>query len=51
MTLNAKEPLTVLFLNADPIKDILDLTGEEIKECLLQLKSTAYDMRRIVKNL
>lgn len=46
-----KEPLTILILNADLIKDIPDLTGEELKECLLQLKSTAYDMRRIIKNL
>ena len=46
-----KEPLTVLILNADLIKDIPDLTGEELKECLLQLKSTAYDMRRIIKSL
>lgn len=46
-----KEPLTVLILNADLIKDVPDLTGEELKECLLQLKSTAYDMRRIIKSL
>jgi two-component system, sensor histidine kinase and response regulator len=46
-----KEPLTVLLLNIDLIKDVRDLTSEELKECLLQLKSTAYEMRSIVKNL
>jgi two-component system, sensor histidine kinase and response regulator len=46
-----KEPLTVLILNADLIKDVPDLTGEELKECLLQLKSTAYEMRNIIKSL
>jgi signal transduction histidine kinase len=46
-----KEPLTVLILNTDLIKDIPDLTGAELKECLLQIKSTAYEMRNIVKSL
>ena len=46
-----KEPLTVLILIADLIKDVPDLTGEEISEWLLQIKSTAYEMKSIVKNL
>jgi hypothetical protein len=46
-----KEPLTVLILTTDMIKDIPDLTGEELKEYLLQIKSTANEMRSIVKNL
>ena len=46
-----KEPLTVLILTTDLIKDVRALTSEELNECLLQLKSTAYDMRSIVKNL
>jgi signal transduction histidine kinase len=46
-----KEPLTVLILTADLIKDVPDLTGEEVSEWLLQMKSTAYEMRSIVKNL
>ena len=46
-----KEPLTVLILTADLIKDVPDLTGEEVSEWLLQIKSTAYEMRSIVKNL
>jgi signal transduction histidine kinase len=46
-----KEPLTVLILNADLIEDVPDLTGDELKESLLQLKSTAYEMRNIIKSL
>ena len=46
-----KEPLTALIWTADLIKDVHDLTGEELSECLLQLKSTAYEMKSIVKNL
>jgi len=43
-----KEPLTVLIMNADLIKHVPDLT---LRECLLQIKSTAYEMRNIIKNL
>lgn len=46
-----KEPLTVLIMTADSIKDVPDLTGEELKEYLLQLKSTAYVMKNIIKSL
>ena len=46
-----KEPLTVLILTADIIKDIPNLTGDEFKEYLHQLRSTAYEMRSIVKSL
>ena len=46
-----KEPLTVLIKNADLIKDVPDVAGEELKSCLLQIKFTAYEMRNIVKNL
>ncbi|HET9907747.1 MAG TPA: HAMP domain-containing sensor histidine kinase [Anaerolineales bacterium] len=46
-----KEPLTVLILTADLIKDVPDLTGEELSEWLLQIRSTAYEMKSIVKNL
>jgi light-regulated signal transduction histidine kinase (bacteriophytochrome) len=46
-----KEPLTALILTADLIKDVPDLTGEELRECLLQIKSTAYEMRSIIKSL
>ena len=46
-----KEPLTALILTADLIKDVRDLTGEELSEWLLEIKSTAYEMRSIIKNL
>ena len=46
-----KEPLTVLILTADLIKDVPDLTGEELSEWLLQIRSTAYEMKSIVKSL
>ena len=46
-----KEPLTALILTADLIKDVPDLTGEELSEWILQIKSTAYEMKSIVKNL
>ena len=46
-----KEPLTVLILNADLIKHVSDLTEQECRECLLQMESTAYEMRSIIKSL
>jgi two-component system sensor histidine kinase/response regulator len=44
-----KEPLTVLTINAELIKD--DLTVEEWREYLLQIKSTAYEMKSIINSL
>ena len=46
-----KEPLTALILTADLIKDVRELTAEELSEWLLEIKSTAYEMRSIIKNL
>ena len=46
-----KEPLTVLIMTADLIKDVPDLTSEEWREYLLQIKSTAYEMKGIINNL
>jgi two-component system sensor histidine kinase/response regulator len=46
-----KEPLTVLTLNADLINNIPDLTSDEFRESLLDLKSTAYEMKSIIKSL
>jgi len=46
-----KEPLTILIIIADLIGDVTDLTSEELREDLLQVKSTAYEMRSIIKNL
>jgi len=48
---NLKEPLTVLIMIADSIKNVPDPTGEDLRECLLQSQSAAYDMRRIIKSL
>jgi signal transduction histidine kinase len=46
-----KEPLTVLIMVTDLIRNVGDLSTEELSECLLQIKSTAYEMRDIIKNL
>src|SRR5512132_1725172 len=46
-----KEPLTVLIMTADLINDSPDLTSDESRECLLNLRSTAYEMRSIIKSL
>ena len=46
-----KEPLTILIMNTDLIKDAHDLTGEELRDCLLQIQSTSYEMRNIIKSL
>ena len=46
-----KIPLTVLIMTADMIKDVPDLSGEESKECLQQIKSIAYEMNSIIDNL
>jgi two-component system, sensor histidine kinase and response regulator len=46
-----KEPLTVLMLTADLINNIPDLSSNELRECLLTLKSTAYEMKSIIKSL
>ncbi|HET9910597.1 MAG TPA: HAMP domain-containing sensor histidine kinase [Anaerolineales bacterium] len=46
-----KEPLTVLIMNADLIKDNPDLPREALKEDLLQIQSTAYEMKDIINSL
>jgi signal transduction histidine kinase len=46
-----KEPLTVLIMIADSIRNVPDLNSEDLRECLLQSQSTAYEMRRIIKSL
>lgn len=46
-----KEPLTVLILTADLIGDVPSVAGDELKDCLLQMRSTAYEMKRIIKSL
>ena len=46
-----KEPLTILIMVADLIREVGDLSPEELQECLLQVRSTAYEMRNIIKSL
>ena len=46
-----KEPLNVLIMNIDQIKDVHELNAEELRDCLLQIKSTAYEMKSIIKSL
>ena len=46
-----KEPLTILIMIADLIRDVADPTSEELKEDLQQVRATAYEMRSIIKNL
>jgi len=46
-----KEPLTVLTMNADLMKDVPDRTVEEWREYRLQIKSTAYEMKSIINSL
>ena len=46
-----KEPLTILIMIADLIRDVGDLIPNELKECLQQVQSTAYEMRNIIKSL
>ncbi|MGB8215398.1 MAG: HAMP domain-containing sensor histidine kinase [Anaerolineales bacterium] len=46
-----KEPLTIMVVTADLITEIPDLTGQELKEFLQQIRSKAYEMNRIIDNL
>ena len=46
-----KDPLTVMIVTSDLISDVPDLTGQELKEYLQQIRFTAYDMNRIIDNL
>ena len=46
-----KEPMTVLTMNTDLMKDVPDLTVEEWREYRLQIKSTAYEMKSIINSL
>ena len=46
-----KDPLTALIVTSDLINDIPDLSGQEMKEYLQQIKATAYEMNRIINNL
>jgi two-component system, sensor histidine kinase and response regulator len=46
-----KDPLAVLVVTSDLITDIPNLTPHELEDYLQQIKSTAYEMNAIIKNL
>jgi signal transduction histidine kinase len=46
-----KDPLTVMVTTADLITHIPSLSRRELKEHLWQIRSTAYEMSRIINNL
>jgi two-component system, sensor histidine kinase and response regulator len=46
-----KDPLTVMIVTSDLISGVPDLTRQELKEYLQQIRLTAYDMNRIIDNL
>jgi len=46
-----KDPLTIMISAADLITDVPDLTGQELKECMQQIKYTAYEMNSIINSL
>jgi signal transduction histidine kinase len=46
-----KDPLTVMIVTSDLLSDVPDLTPQELKEYLQQIRFTAYDMNRIIDNL
>jgi len=48
---NLKDPLTVMIVTSDLITDIPDLTHQELRENMQQIRSTAYEMNSIINNL
>jgi two-component system, sensor histidine kinase and response regulator len=48
---NLKNPLSVLVITADLINDVPDLTRQELKEYLQQIRSIACEMNSIIDNL
>lgn len=48
---NLKNPLSVIILTSDAMTDIEDLSRQELKEYLQQIRSTAYEMNDTVDNL
>jgi two-component system, sensor histidine kinase and response regulator len=46
-----KDPLTIMIAAADLITDVHDLTSQELKECMQQIRFTAYEMNGIINNL
>lgn len=48
---NLKNPLTVIITVADLINTVSNLTPRELRDCLQQIKSTAFEMDNIIDNL
>jgi len=46
-----KDPLTVMVVTSDLISEVPDLTRQELKDYLRQIRFSAYDMNRIIDNL
>jgi signal transduction histidine kinase len=46
-----KDPLTVMVVTSDLISEVPDLTRQELKDYLKQIRFSAYDMNRIIDNL
>jgi signal transduction histidine kinase len=46
-----KNPLTVIIASAGAITDIADLTRQELREFMGQIKATAFEMNNIIDNL
>jgi two-component system, sensor histidine kinase and response regulator len=46
-----KDPLTVMVVTSDLISEVPDLTRQELKDYLKQIRLSAYDMNRIIDNL
>ena len=46
-----KDPLTIMIAAADLITDVPDLTHQELKECMQQIRFTAYEMNSIINSL
>ena len=46
-----KDPLTIMIAAADLITEVPDLTGQELKECMQQIRFTAYEMDSIINSL
>jgi two-component system sensor histidine kinase/response regulator len=46
-----KEPLTALVVTSDLITEIPDLSHQELKEYMQQIRSTAYEMDGMIRNL
>lgn len=46
-----KDPLTIMIAAADLITEVPDLTPQELKECMRQIRFTAYEMNTIINSL